>query len=79
MFSNKNLPTGRPEACGGGSFFNNLKLSAYNLHLNFDADTGRKIQMLKRVDGFVRWADNVDQPLVSEDGKLFATVFIGVR
>ena len=48
------------------------------LHFDLDADTGRKIQMLERVNGFVSGRNNVDESLVGENSVLFTGVLVGV-
>ncbi|GBH14751.1 permease component [Pseudomonas syringae pv. actinidiae] len=45
--------------------------------LNFH--TGRKIKLHKRINGFLRWLDNVQNTLVSTDLVLVARVFVDVR
>ncbi len=50
-------------------------LAEADLHFH----TGRKIQLHKRVNGFIRWLDDVQYTLVSADFVLVTRVFVDVR
>ena len=58
--------------------FTSFAMTKWTLHLNLDSDSGGEVEMLKRVNSFVRRRDDVDESLVGQDFEVFAGVFVGM-